>query len=528
MTVRVAMDGTGAAVSARLAAWDDNQFAARLWQRDPTIWFDPPRDEVGNRLGWLDLPDEDRIARIREIAATPATDAIDDILLIGMGGSSLAPEVFASVFSESSPPLTIVDSTHPDTIAAISNSVDPARTLFIVSSKSGKTLETLSLFRFLWDRTAGVIDDAGSRFIAITDPGSDLAQLGEDRGFRAVVLAPADVGGRYSALTEFGLVPAALIGVDIERLVAGAREMAAACGPDVPASASPALQLAAALGEWAVAGRDKLVLEADPSVAALPAWIEQLVAESLGKDGTGILPIAAGTASPAPDRVPLAIALGSDPSPPAPSAALILNDRYDIGAAMFLLEMAVAGAGAILGVHPFDQPDVELAKRLTRTAMTDGLSSLQVTEWTLDEEDITTRLGEMLAGAKPDGYVAIHAYLAPDEASRAELDRLAGVIAEGTGAAVTIGFGPRFLHSTGQYHKGGTPSGVFLQVVDHPPTDLAVPETDYTFAELIAAQSFGDQAALSDRGRPVAMVCLGDAGPSDLPRLTATVETALP
>ncbi|GMQ85789.1 MAG: hypothetical protein BMS9Abin07_1357 [Acidimicrobiia bacterium] len=527
MTVRVATNGTGPAVSARLAAWDDDKFAARLWQRDPTIWFDPPRDGIAERLGWLDLPDEDRMARIRAIATSAATDSTDDIVLIGMGGSSLAPEVFASVLASGSPPLTILDSTHPDSIAAVSDSIDPARTLFIVASKSGKTLETLSLFRLMWDRTAKVVDKPGSRFIAITDPGSELAQLGEDRGFRAVVLAPADVGGRYSALTEFGLVPAALIGVDVERLVTGAREMAATCGPDIPASTSPAMQLAAALGEWAIAGRDKLVLEADPNVAALPGWIEQLVAESLGKDGTGILPIAAGSVSPAPDRVSLAIAVGREPSPAAPSAALILDDRYDIGAVMFLLEMAVAGAGAILGVNPFDQPDVELAKQLARTAMTDGVSSLQVTEWSLDDEDTADRLGELLGAAQPNGYVAIQAYLAPDEASRAELDRLAGTIAERTGAAVTIGFGPRFLHSTGQYHKGGTPSGLFLQIVDHPGADLAVPETDYTFAELIAAQSFGDQAALSDRSRPVAMVCLGDAGPSDLPRLTATMERVL-
>jgi len=517
------------AIDARLAAWSESDFAMRLWDRDPTLWFDKPRDEITNRLGWLCPGTTDGSDAINKFAAAAIDEGLTDVVLLGMGGSSLAPEVFASVFRGSDgPKLTVLDSTHPDVVARVADTVDPATTLFIVASKSGTTLETMSFFRILWDRVAGALDDPGSRFIAITDPDSPLAHLGSERGFRAVFLAPADVGGRFSALIEFGLVPAALVGIDLGRLLAGADEAAFSCGPEIAVSENPALRLGAALGEFALSGRDKVVFNPEPVFASFPAWIEQLIAESLGKDGMGILPVADGRAPSAPDRLPFTIGLSGATPSEEPSISMTLDDAYDLGGAMYIFEMATAAAGAVLGVHPFDQPDVQLAKSLAHTAMTEGLGGFDVTEWTLDDDTTADNLRSLFSSAAPGGYVAIQAYLDPTGATAQRLDAIADVIAGTTGAVVTIGYGPRFLHSTGQFHKGGPDGGVFLQIVDHPAHDLDVPETDYSLGKLITAQSFGDQAALRDRGRPVGMVCLGDARSADLPRLKAMIETALP
>jgi len=516
------------AIDARLAAWSKADFASRLWDRDPTLWFDPPRDEIENRLGWLCPGSGDGIDAINGFVTAAIDDGLTDVVLLGMGGSSLAPEVFASVFrSPDTPKLTVLDSTHPDVVARVADSVDPATTLFIVASKSGTTLETMSFFRILWDRASAVLDNPGSRFVAITDPDSLLAHLGDERDFRAVFLAPADVGGRFSALIEFGLVPAALVGVDLGRLLAGADAAAFACGPEVAVGENPALQLGAALGELALAGRDKIAFHPEPVFASFPVWAEQLIAESLGKDGIGILPVADGSAPVAPDRLPFAIGLSGATTTEVPSVTMTLDDAYDLGGAMYILEMATAAAGAILKVHPFDQPDVQLAKSMAHTAMTEGLGGFDVAEWTLDDDTTADNLRSLLSSAAPGGYVAIQAYLDPTGATAQRLDAIADVVAEATGAAVTIGYGPRFLHSTGQFHKGGPEGGVFLQIVDHPSQDLDVPETDYSLGKLITAQSFGDQAALRDRGRPVGMICLGDAGSADLPRLREMIEKAL-
>jgi len=530
MTVAVAIDAGDLqpSIDARLAAWSKAEFGVRLWDRDPTLWFDPPRDEIANRLGWLTPGGREGLGPIKAFASDATAEGLTDVVLLGMGGSSLAPEVFTSVFSDvDGPKLTVLDSTHPDAVKRVADAVDPATTLFIVASKSGGTLETLSFFRYLWARTSDTVENPGSRFVAITDPGSSLADLASERNFRAVFLAPPDVGGRFSALIEFGLVPAALIGVDVSRLLAATDEAAFACGPDVPVEDNPALRLGAALGEFALAGRDKVVFEPQPQFAAFPAWIEQLVAESLGKDGKGILPVANASPSPASDRLPFVVGLGGAVSEKQPSITMTLDNVYDLGAAMYILEMATAAAGAILDVHPFDQPDVQLAKSLAHTAMTDGIDGIDVDEWSLDTDDTVAHLRTLLSSAGPGGYVAIQAYLPANGVTVQRLDVIADTIAEGTGAVVTIGIGPRFLHSTGQFHKGGPAGGVFLQIVDHPTNDLKVPETEFTFGELIAAQSFGDQAALKDRGRPVGMICLGDAGAADLPRLKEAITAAL-
>ena len=530
MTVGIEINAGGLqpAIDARLAAWNDEAFATRMWDRDPTLWFDPPREEISNRLGWLSPGGRDGLAPIEVFAAEAIADGLTDVVLLGMGGSSLAPEVFASVFSDTGgPTLTVLDSTHPDSVRRVADAVDPSTTLFIVASKSGTTLETLSFFRYLWNRVSAVVDDPGSRFVAITDPESSLAELAEERGFRAVFLAPSDVGGRFSALIEFGLVPAALIGVDVGRLLAATDASAFACGPDVSADQNPALRLGAALGEFALAGRDKVVFEPQPQFAAFPAWIEQLIAESLGKEGNGILPVADGSPAPAADRLPFTIGIGESASPQKPSIAMNLDDAYDLGAAMYILEMATAAAGAVLGVHPFDQPDVQLAKSLAHKAMTEGLDGFDVQEWSLDSNDTVDQLKTLFSSAGPGGYVALQVYLEPTRVTVQRMNAIADMVAAGTEAVVTIGYGPRFLHSTGQFHKGGPEGGVFLQIVDQPAEDLDVPEADYTFGQLITAQSYGDQAALRDRGRPVGMVNLGSGGAADLPRLKDAISAAL-
>jgi transaldolase/glucose-6-phosphate isomerase len=533
MTITVAVRSGAAtpAVDRRLDRWTTDGFAERLWDKDATLWFDPPRNEIANRLGWLDLaaPEEARLAPIRALAAAAVAEGVTDVVLLGMGGSSLAPDVYRSVFGSAAdhPRLTVLDSTHPGAVDAVASAVDPATTLFIVSSKSGTTLETMSFFHLMWDRVAEVVAAPGGRFIAITDPGSALEEKATERGFREVFLAPADVGGRFSALSEFGLVPAALIGVDIDRLLIGTAAAAEACGPNVPVEENPALQVGAALGELALTGRDKVVFLAGHPLEAFPIWVEQLIAESLGKDGTGIVPVAGGFADPMvhTDRVPFTIGIGDIATRWVPGIDMSLDDVYDLGGAMFVLEMATAAAGAVLGVHPFDQPNVQAAKEMARTAMAEGPDGLDTVRWNLDG-DLEARLRNFLGGAGPGAYVAVQAYLPPTPDTEEQLTALHDVLEGATGAAVTVGFGPRFLHSTGQLHKGGPASGIFLQIVDQPEIDLAVPETDFSFGRLIAGQADGDQSALRQEGRPVAMIDLGADGASGLRRLRTATEAA--
>ena len=281
-------------MQARLAAWDEQDFGARLWARDHTLWSTVEIRELTDRLGWLWLPeDKGQAGGIEEFASEIRSEA-DRVVLLGMGGSSLAPEVYQATFGNAAgyPELMVLDSTHPAAVRAVSESIDLRRTLFVVASKSGGTIETLSLYRFFWGSVSGVTSHPGERFVALTDPGSGLEALARRRRFRRIFPTPPDVGGRYSALTPFGLVPAALIGMDIRRLLDSAAAMADVCGPGVPASRNPALQMAAAMGEAALAGRDKITYVCSPSVAAFGAWVEQLIAESTGKNGTGIVPVA--------------------------------------------------------------------------------------------------------------------------------------------------------------------------------------------------------------------------------------------
>ena len=518
-------------VHARLNRWQKEEFGRRLWEKDPTLWFAEAQPELTDRLGWLDLPESMRfkLPSLKSLGPEAKAEGFLDVVLLGMGGSSLAPEVYYRTFGSApgQPDLIVLDSTHPEAVDLVADQIDPATTIFVVSSKSGTTLETLSGFRFFWDFVAEVFDDPGDQFVAVTDPGSSLEELAMERGFRVIFNAPSDVGGRYSALTDFGLVPAALIGVDIEAFLDRAADMAAATGPEVPIADNPALQLGAAMGELALAGRDKITYVVSPGLTAFPDWVEQLVAESTGKDDKGIVPVAGerlqDPAAYQADRFFVYLALDGDPDEAQaaalqelqeaghPVARILLADPHDLAGEMFRAEMAVAAAGAVLDIHPFNQPDVQLAKSLAKKAMEgsaeQGDPPVEISG--RDVDALAAQAQVWLSTIRPGDYVAIQAYLPMNESIGTALESIRDDLQQRYQAATTVGYGPRFLHSTGQLHKGGPPTGLFLQVVDEPAHDLAVPETDYTFGQLIAAQSVGDYRAMLQRERRVLRVNLG-------------------
>lgn len=518
-------------VAARISEWNASDTVRRLWAGDPTVWSDDPETpELADRLGWLRLHETMRPAlpHILEIAEGVREDS-DHVVLCGMGGSSLAPEVFASTLGHRHgwPELVVADSTHPDAVRAIRDRIDIDRTTFIVSSKSGTTLETLSLFHYFYAEAGG----DGSRFIAVTDPGTPLAALGDERGFRAVFETVPDVGGRFSALTHFGLVPAACIGADIGGLIDGAEALASQAADNV--RDDPAVGLGIALAELARHGRDKLTLLTSPALASLPSWMEQLIAESLGKAGTGIVPVAdepvRGPSAYGEDRVFLAFVLAGETGPNLdalvragqPVLGFELPDALSLGYEMLRAEVVTAAAGAVLGVHPFDQPNVEAAKRLASRAM-DGSVDLATVPTEQGDSAADALIG-FLDGLVPGDYVGIHAYLAPDEDRWERLQDLRKAIGARTGLATTLGWGPRFLHSTGQLHKGGPATGAFIQFVDTPSAPLDVPESGHEFGRIISAQAAGDHQALVDAGRRVMRIGLG----SDPDRMLASLGAAL-
>jgi transaldolase/glucose-6-phosphate isomerase len=537
-------------VDDRLKAWRSSGFVRGLWAKDPTLWAPAGTPEITNRLGWLDLPRTMRAATadLRTFAAEVKDEGFTHAVVLGMGGSSLAPDVFARTFPRAAgfPELRVLDSTHPAAVAALESRIDLGRTLFLVSSKSGTTIEPLSFFRYFWSRLRGLTNSPGRNFAAITDPGTPLANLGRERGFRRVFLAPPDVGGRFSALTPFGLVPAALAGIDIARLLDRARKAAQAAGPATPAGRSVGLRLGAALGEYGGV-RDKLTFLAPRAWEAFPDWLEQLVAESLGKSGRGILPVANeplvppayygedrffAVFSPRGQRDPeieamVAALAGSG----APLVRLPVKDAYDLGGQMFVWEVAIAAAGAVLGVHPFNQPDVEMAKDLARKAMASGTAAAtRPSRVDSVPADDSARLGEVLEGwlarSRPEDYIALQAYLEPNADNTRALRGLREALLKKTRLATTLGFGPRFLHSTGQYHKGGPNRGLFLQLVDEPDADIDVPDSDYSFGRLIAGQALGDYQALRRKDRRVLRVNLQQDVPGGLERALRALSTS--
>lgn len=490
------------------------ELVGRIWRRDHTLWKPDPA-EISDRLGWLSLPElmVERVGELRRFAEEVRSDGFERVVLCGTG-SSLASQVFATVHggAPGGLPLSVFDTTHPGAIASLEQTLDYDRALFVVASKSGGTIETLAHFAYFFAKVS-----RGSNFVAVTDPGTPLEALGRARGFRAVFTNPLDVGGRYSALSLFGLVPAALLGVDLDGLLESAQEMACACHSCVPWEDNPGAFLGAVLGEAALAGRDKLTLVLPAALAPLAAWVEQLIAESTGKEGRGILPVAReDLGSPdvyGADRV--FVAMGDhDPLEPLAGAghpvvgfAEAAPER--IGAEFFRWEFATALAGAILGINPFDQPNVAEAKEATRRLLGDDpLPGVRDVPEKTDPgfDDPASLLGSL----RPGDYVAIQAYLDPTPETEAALQRARLALRNRHRVATTVGFGPRYLHSTGQLHKGGPPTGAFLQVVDdHREVDLPIPGKPFTFGTLLDAQALGDLQSLRRRGRPVARVTLG-------------------
>jgi transaldolase/glucose-6-phosphate isomerase len=520
------------AVAARLARWQQGDVARRIWARDYTVWSAAPVPELSDRLGWLTLPSSmaPQAAEIMPFAEEVRAAGTRHVVLLGMGGSSLPPEVFQATFGrrEGYPELVVADSTHPRAVRDVDERIDVARTLFVVSSKSGTTSETTSLQSYFWAR-AEALGSAGPRFVAITDPGTTLERQARERGFRRVFNAPPDVGGRYSALSAFGLVPAALVGVDVGAVLEHARWFARAAAAGVDARDNPALVLGAALGELAAAGRDKLTFLVGSPFQSLPAWLEQLIAESTGKNGKGIVPVAGEPPLPVhaygPDRAFVAIGrLGAEDEALAAAVAaaghpvirIAAASPLDLGQEFFRWELAVAAAGAALGIQPFDQPDVQLAKDMARRAMQGGLDGQDVPEVHANAAAWPEVLGGWLAAAKPGDYIAILAFLAPTAATARGLARLRAALGQRTGLPTTLGFGPRFLHSTGQLHKGRSDNGLFLQLVDTPAGDLEVPGAGFSFGQLIAAQAAGDAMALRQRKGRVVRLAVGADGAGGL------------
>ncbi len=549
-TIRFELGGYSDALEQGLELLQDQDVFKRLWKHDHTVWKPEP-DEITNRLGWLHVPEEmkEAVPELKRFADEIRESGFQFVVLLGMGGSSLAPDVLQTTFGSADlyPELFVLDSTDPGAILNLLEKIDITKTIFIVSTKSGSTVETLSLFKFMYTKTANVVgvDQAGMHFVAVTDSGSYLEKLAKKVRFRRIFLNSPDIGGRYSALSYFGLVPAALIGIDIDVLLDRALSVARVSGRETKVNEIPAAKLGVALGELAKAGRDKLTFVIAPEVASFGDWIEQLLAESTGKEGKGILPVV-GEKLAAPntyrdDRVFVWLHLKEDNSLAKafeslikaghPVIEIVLGDIYDIGGQFFHWEMATAIAGQRLGINPFDQPNVESAKVKAREMMVAYQEQGQLpTEAPLFEVDrikvyaiasginfptekedpLLKEIFKGFLGAADSGaYFTIQAYLPDTDETYQTLSVLRHRLRDRTGFATTLGFGPRFLHSTGQMHKGDGGNGLFIQITSEKSADLAIPdeagadESTISFGVLIQAQALGDRRALQEEGRKV-------------------------
>jgi transaldolase/glucose-6-phosphate isomerase len=475
---------------------------------------------------------EDKCEDILSFARQIKEEGFSHVLLLGMGGSSLAPEVFQKTMGNAPgfPELVVLDSTHPAAIIAVEKKLNPANTLVLVSSKSGTTLETLSLFRYFWTWVNKNQDKPGRCFVAITDEGSSLEELAREKKFRRTFLPSPDVGGRYSAFTEFGLVPAALIGMDIQRFLDKGRIASENCLLPGAEKKSLGFILGAAMGELA-SDRDKLTIWTTSSLAGFPSWLEQLIAESTGKKGKGIVPVVEEPFAPAEiyskDRAFVGFFLEEDHSLELeghlreleasgnPTIRIYLKEKLDIGMEIFRWELATASAGAVLGIHPFNQPDVQVAKDLTRLAMEKKGEATETAKghiegFSIEEEHACAgALESMLSTAESGDYIALQAFLPPSTEIALALQGLRNALLKHSRLTTTLGFGPRFLHSTGQLHKGGPKTLLAIQITDALEQDLRVPETDYTFAALIEAQAQGDYRALQQKKRRTLRLSLG-------------------
>ncbi len=573
---RLELGDATAAYEAAVTTARDESWATRLFDRDVSLWTSDERvgAAIAERLGWLDAPAHftDQIAALEGFGDGIVEAGFTTVVIAGMGGSSLAPDVLHRTFgtTEGYLELRLLDSTDPATVDAVFDGLDALRTLVLVASKSGTTVEPNAFLAEAWARIETAIkghphhvyDQPGEAIAVVTDPGRSLEAIAHHDDFRSVFLNPPDIGGRYSALTYVGLVPASLIGLDLDALLASASAMLGACREPDPA-ANPGVSLGLAMGTLARAGRDKLTFLADQEIVAFGAWVEQLIAESTGKRGVGIVPIdgepAVEPGGYGTDRAFVRLALDGaadndhDALADALEAAghpvirIRLADPIDLGAEFVRWEVATAIAGAVLGIDPFDQPNVEEAKQLTRDVLAraehgetpegppapvaegDGLvlhgdAALRLTSV---DGDVSGELARHLARRKPTSYLAIQAFIAATPERDEALGRMRGALLAATGNATTLGYGPRFLHSTGQLHKGGAPIGWFLQLTSDHPSDHRIPGWSYTFGQLIDAQAAGDFAAIEAHDLPILRVHLGADVDAGLAALERALDAAL-
>ena len=499
----------------------------RIWQKDHTVWESAPT-EISNRLGWLTAPEymSEKTPDLQSFAQEVKESAFCHVVLLGMGGSSLGAEVLRKTCGNAKgyPEFILLDSTLPSSILAVTETIDPAHTLFIVSSKSGDTTESLVLFRYfqrLVEQRLGK-GKAGQNFIAITDPESPLSSLAEQENFRQIFLNPPDIGGRFSVLSYFGLVPAALTGINIKKILMRANKMRATC---TSIYENPGAWLGACMGTLTIRGRDKLTLITSPSISNFGLWVEQLISESLGKEGKGIIPIL-GEPLIEPsdyscDRFFICLRLHGDDNSTIdsvinriktsgqPTLVLEMYDKYDLGAELFRWEYAVAVAGAIIGIHPFDQPNVQSAKDATKQALQD-----YTTSGYLPQIKTGSSLVDLLTKAEKGEYFAITAYLRQTPELDNVFTKIRRQVLDRFHIATTVGYGPRYLHSTGQLHKGGPNTGLYLQITANHEKDISIPGQPYTFGVVADAQALGDLRALQSMGRRVVKVHLSQPDPA--------------
>jgi glucose-6-phosphate isomerase len=558
-----------AAVKTTMGEWQSGNKMQRLWQRDASLWTG---DDEANWLGWLDITDE-QIAHpeeLRNLAKEVWSAGFKDILLLGMGGSSLCPEVLRMTFGKNAgyPDLHVLDSTDPAQVKAFENKIDIAKTLFIVSSKSGSTLEPNIFKQYFFERTKQAVgaDNGGNHFIAITDPGSKMQQIAEADRFRHIFFGRPSIGGRYSALSHFGTVPAAAMGVDIKKFLDRTQEMVRACAPSARVEENPGAALGIILGTAARSGRDKVTIITSPDISDLGAWLEQLLAESTGKVGKGIIPVdREELAAPevyGNDRVFAYVHTehATDVKVDAKVTALedaghavlriSMADTYDLGAEFFRWEIATAVAGAIIGINAFNQPDVEASKIATRNLTTeyektgslpaetpvledggiklfaDAKSAADLARSAGADKSLAGYLKAHLSRIGTGDYFAVLGFIQMNAEHEGKLQVIRHAVRDKKHVATCLGFGPRFLHSTGQAYKGGPNSGVFLQVTCDDALELPVPQQKYTFGVVKAAQARGDFQVLVERGRRALRVHLHDVD-SGLTTLATAVQKAL-
>ena len=563
-------ESLAAAVKSGIADWQAGGKMKRLWDRDASLWTG---SDEAKWLGWLDIVDEQIAHRdqLRKAAEDAQGAGFQHILLLGMGGSSLCPEVLRMTFGKISgfPELHVLDSTDPAQIKAFENQVDLGRTLFIVSSKSGSTLEPNIFKQYFFERAkekAGA-DKVGGHFIAITDPGSQMQKVAEGDRFRSIYFGRPSIGGRYSALSNFGMAPAAVMGLDTKKFLDRTAEMIRACGASVRVEENPGAVLGIILGTAANSGHDKVTIIASPAISDLGAWLEQLLAESTGKKGKGIIPVdREALASPEAygnDRIFAYVRLesGADAEQDAKVAALekagqpvvriTIADTYDLGQEFFRWEIATAVAGSVIGINPFDQPDVEASKLATRALtsayeksgslppetpvvedggiklFTDEINAAELAKVAGKDKSLAGYLKAHLGRIKAGDYFALLGYIQMNAEHEASLQAVRHAVRDEKRVATCLGFGPRFLHSTGQAYKGGPNSGVFLQVTCDDSIKLQVPGQKYTFGIVKAAQARGDFQVLAERGRRALRVHLGGNLKSGLAALVTAVQKAL-